>query len=84
VPTPDIRSTTANAADLQTVDIATMTDRLPRSVGVEHVTLHAISQLGLVDKLSRMLLRQMLLNRCIGGVLIALGFSLALASVAGR
>lgn len=33
---------------------------------------------------SRMLLRQMLLNRCIGGVLIALGFSLALASVAGR
>lgn len=33
---------------------------------------------------SRMLSRQVLLNRCIGGVLIALGFSLALASAASR
>jgi threonine/homoserine/homoserine lactone efflux protein len=33
---------------------------------------------------SRMLQRQVVLNRCIGGVLIALGLSLALASAASR
>lgn len=40
--------------DMQTVDIDSMVDSQPRSVGVEHVALHAIAQLGLVDKLTRL------------------------------
>jgi transposase len=42
----------ASTVDLQSVDIASMVDSLPRSVGVEHVALHAIAQLGLVEKLT--------------------------------
>jgi hypothetical protein len=38
--------------DIQSVDIDTLALTQPRSVGVEHVGLHAIAQLGLVDKLT--------------------------------
>jgi len=41
-----------STVDLQSVDIASMVDSLPRSVGVEHVALHAIAQIGLVEKLT--------------------------------
>ena len=40
--------------DMQMVDIDSMVDSAPRSVGVEHVALHAIAQLGLVEKLTRL------------------------------
>lgn len=42
------------APNWQTVDIDSIQDSQPRSVGVEHVALHAIAQLGLVDKLSEL------------------------------
>jgi transposase len=72
VPTPDSRRSAASAADLQTVDIASMVDSLPRSVGVEHVALHAISQLGLVDKLTALgingVMRACILGNLIGRI----------------
>ena len=40
--------------DLQTVDIGTLQAVQVRSVGVEHVALHAIAQLGLVQKLTEL------------------------------
>jgi len=42
----------------------------PRSVGVEHVALHAINQLGLVDKLTRLNVNGVA-RACILGNLIA-------------
>lgn len=43
---------TPASADIQSVDIDSMEFSQPRSVGVEHVALHAIAQLGLVEKLT--------------------------------
>ena len=40
------------APDIQSVDIDSLELSQPRSVGVEHVALHAIAQLGLVEKLT--------------------------------
>lgn len=59
----------AVTVDLQTLDIASMVDSLPRSVGVEHVGLHAISQLGLVDKLTELGINAVM-RACIVGNLI--------------
>ena len=42
----------APAPDIQSVDIDTLALTQPRSVGIEHVALHAIAQLGLVEKLT--------------------------------
>ena len=41
-------------ADFQEVDVASLQLTQPRSVGVEHVGLQALSQLGLVDKLTEL------------------------------
>ena len=38
------------AADFQEVDVNSLQQTQPRSVGIEHVALHALSQLGLVEK----------------------------------
>ncbi len=43
---------TPAAPDIQSVDIDSLELSQPRSVGVEHVALHAIAQLGLVEKLT--------------------------------
>ncbi|OIQ82475.1 transposase DDE domain protein [mine drainage metagenome] len=59
----------AVTVDLQTLDIASMVDSLPRSVGVEHVGLHAISQLGLVDTLTELGINAVM-RACIVGNLI--------------
>ena len=40
--------------DFQEVDVDSLQQTLPRSVGVEHVALHALGQLGLVDKLAEL------------------------------
>ena len=40
--------------DFQDVDIDSLQQTQPRSVGVEHVALHALGQLGLVDKLAEL------------------------------
>jgi transposase len=44
----------AGGTDIQSVDVATLELSEPRAVGVEHVALHAIEQLGLVDKLTQL------------------------------
>jgi transposase len=77
-PVPATVGNTCNAAgvcgavDLQSVDIASMVDSLPRSVGVEHIALHAISQLGLVDKLTALgingVMRACILGNLIGRI----------------
>ena len=43
---------TPASPDIQSVDIDSLELSQPRSVGVEHVALHAIAQLGLVEKLT--------------------------------
>jgi transposase len=43
---------TVPAPDIQSVDIDSLALTQPRSVGVEHIALHAITQLGLVEKLT--------------------------------
>jgi transposase len=40
--------------DIQSVDVDSLALTQPRSVGVEHVALHAIAQLGLVEKLTEL------------------------------
>ncbi len=55
--------------DMQTVDIDSMEDSQPRSIGVEHVALHAIAQLGLVDKLTELGINGVM-RACILGNLI--------------
>ena len=42
------------APDFQEVDIDSLQQSRPRSVGVEHVALHALAQLGFVDKLTEL------------------------------
>ena len=42
------------APDFQEVDIDSLNQTQPRSVGVEHVALHALSQLGLIEKLTEL------------------------------
>jgi len=42
----------ATAPDIQSVDVDSLALTQPRSVGVEHVALYAIAQLGLVEKLT--------------------------------
>jgi len=57
--TPPLPSTASlsvvvRAPDIHEVDIDSIELSQPRSVGVEHVALHAIDQLGLVEKLTRL------------------------------
>jgi|GEM_PF-97193 len=59
----------ASTSDLQTVDIDSIEDSQPRSIGVEHVALHAIAQLGLVDKLTQLGINGVM-RACILGNLI--------------
>lgn len=62
----------ASTVDLQSVDIASMVDSQPRSVGVEHIALHAIAQLGLVEKLTALgingVMRACILGNLIGRI----------------
>jgi hypothetical protein len=50
----DIVTMPAYVPDFQEVDINSLEQSRPRSVGVEHCALHAISQLGLVEKLTEL------------------------------
>ena len=52
VGTPARAAASTTAPDVQSVDVDSLALTQPRSVGVEHVALHAIAQLGLVDKLT--------------------------------
>ena len=47
-------ATERRAADFHEVDIDSLQQSQPRSVGVEHVALHALAQLGLVNKLAEL------------------------------
>ena len=58
------------APDIHEVDIDSIELSQPRSVGVEHVALHAIAQLGLLDKLTRLNVNGVA-RACILGNLIA-------------
>jgi transposase len=44
----------SSAADIMEVDVNSLELSQPRSVGVEHLALHALSQLGLVEKLAEL------------------------------
>jgi transposase len=59
----------ASTPDLQTVDIDSMQDSQVRAIAVEHVALHAISQLGLVEKLTELGINGVM-RACILGNLI--------------
>ncbi|MDZ4176505.1 MAG: IS1634 family transposase [Hydrogenophaga sp.] len=58
------------APDFQEVDIGSLQQTQPRSVGVEQVALHAVSQLGLVEKLAELgingVMRAAILGNLIG------------------
>ena len=58
------------APDFQDVDIDSLKQTQPRSVGVEHVALHALSQLGLIKKLTELgingVMRAAILGNLIG------------------
>jgi transposase len=60
----------ATAPDMQHVDVDSLALTQPRSVGVEHVALHAIAQLGLVEKLTALGINAVG-RACIMGNLIA-------------
>jgi transposase len=51
-PAPGAPVATQAAPDIQSVDIDSLALTQPRSVGIEHVALYAIGQLGLVEKLT--------------------------------
>ena len=51
-PPPPTLKSPAPAPDIHSVDIDTLALTQPRSVGVEHVALHANAQLGLVEKIT--------------------------------
>jgi len=61
--------TAASAADFREVDVDSVQDRQPRSVGVEHVGLAAMSQLGFVEKLKALGLNGVSLAAVIGNVI---------------
>lgn len=54
VPTASAPITVPVVLDIQSVDIDSLALSQPRSVGVEHVALHAIAQLRLVEKLTEL------------------------------
>lgn len=62
--------TESRAPDYQEVDIDSLTQTQPRSVGVEHVALFALSQLGFVEKLTELgvngVMRAAILGNLIG------------------
>ena len=54
-PAPEtVSSAVSRATDIQEVDVNSLQLTLPRSVGVEHLALHALSQLGFVEKLTEL------------------------------
>lgn len=63
-------ATKPSAPDLQEVDVDSVHYTQPRSVGIEHVALHALSQLGLVEKLTALgisgVMRAAILGNLIG------------------
>ena len=50
----EVSSTIQSTVDFQDVDVNSIEQTQPRSVGVEHVGLHAIKQIGLNDKLKKL------------------------------
>jgi len=60
----------ASTPDFQEVDIDSLQQTLPRTVGVEHVALHALEQLGFVEKLAELglngVMRAAMLGNLIG------------------
>jgi len=67
---PTIEATaTAPAPDFREVDVDSAEDRQPRSVGVEHVGLAAMSQLGFVEKLEELGLNGVSRAAVIGNVI---------------
>ena len=70
---PTISATQAPAAtDFQEVDVDSLQLAQPRSVGVEHVALHALRQLGFVDKLAELgingVMRGVILGNLVGRI----------------
>lgn len=59
----------ASTPDMQTVDIDSLEDSQVRAIAVEHVALHAIGQLGLVEKLTELGINGVM-RACILGNLI--------------
>ena len=62
-------TTAPPAPDFQEVDVDSLQQTQPRSVGVEHVALHALEQLGFVDKLTELGINGVM-RACILGNLI--------------
>ena len=60
---------TASAPDFQEVDIDSLKQTQPRSVGVEHVALHALSQLGFIEKLTELGINGAMRAAIIGNVI---------------
>jgi len=54
VPTPATETAPAPAPDIQEVDLNSLRQSRSRSVGVEHVALHALEQLGFIAKLTEL------------------------------
>ncbi len=67
---PAVATVAQTPADYQEVDINSLQLTQPRSVGVEHVGLHALTQLGLVEKLAELgingVMRAAILGNLIG------------------
>ena len=61
---------TATPPDFQEVDVDSLQQTQPRSVGIEHVALHALAQLGFVEKLAELgingIMRACILGNIIG------------------
>ncbi len=54
--------------DMQEVDIDSLRQSEPRSVGVEHVALHALGQLGFVDKLTDLRVNSVMRAAIVGNI----------------
>lgn len=59
----------SSLADYQEVDIHSLQLTQPRSVGVEHIGLHALSQLGLIEKLTELGINGVMRAAIIGNII---------------
>lgn len=59
---------TSSTANFYSVDIDSLEQRQPRSVGVEHVALHALKKLGFIDKLSELGINGVLRSAIVGNI----------------
>jgi transposase len=62
-------ATGTRAAEFQEVDIDSLQQTQPRSVGVEHVGLYALEQLGLVEKLSALGINAVMRAAIVGNII---------------